>query len=282
MTDTDMEKIEIRPFESIDEFQECVKFQSDTWGGHFTERVPVAILKVSQRLTGIAAGAYNPKGQLVGFVFGMTGVQNGEAVHWSDMLAVQPDLRDSGLGVRLKDYQRKTLLTKGINKMHWTFDPLESKNAYLNLMKLGATSKEYVKDIYGQTDSPLHSGIGTDRLVTTWIMDSDRTVTRMRGRLDGPVHDQRNEYPSAFEVKSKDDLVRPMRPDLNLAAEVVLVPIPLSIQHLKQNSLDLAIEWRIAVRDALTAYINRGYEVRELLRKPDYSEYLLLDSQRLK
>jgi predicted GNAT superfamily acetyltransferase len=278
---SDMDCIEIRPFKSIDEFQKCVEFQAHTWGGHFTERVPIAILKVSQRLGGIASGAYDTKGQLVGFIFGMTGVQNGEVVHWSDMLAVKPELRNSGLGVRLKDYQRKALLAKGIRKMHWTFDPLESKNAYLNLNKLGATSKEYVRDIYGQTDSPLHSGIGTDRLVTTWILDSPRTIERIQSEAPNSEAAQKVRHLSVFEVEKKHGLVRPMQPNLNLAVPAVSIPIPLSIQSLKKASLELAVEWRVAVRDSLTTYITEGYEVTDLLRREDYSEYLLLEAKRL-
>lgn len=278
---SDMDRIEIRPFESIDEFQKCVEFQAHTWGGHFTERVPIAILKVSQRLGGIASGAYDTKGQLVGFIFGMTGVQNGEVVHWSDMLAVKPELRNSGLGVKLKDYQRKALLAKGIRKMHWTFDPLESKNAYLNLNKLGATSKEYVRDIYGQTDSPLHSGIGTDRLVTTWILDSPRTIERIQSEAPNSEAAQKVRHLSVFEVEKKHGLVRPMQPNLNLAVPAVSIPIPLSIQSLKKASLELAVEWRVAVRDALTTYITEGYEVTDLLRREDYSAYLLLEAKRL-
>tara|TARA_B110000196_G_scaffold311838_1_gene316322 strand:+ start:4406 stop:5248 length:843 start_codon:yes stop_codon:yes gene_type:complete len=278
---SDMDCIEIRPFESIDEFQKCVEFQAHTWGGHFTERVPIAILKVSQRLGGIASGAYDTKGQLVGFIFGMTGVQNGEVVHWSDMLAVKPELRNSGLGVRLKDYQRKALLAKGIRKMHWTFDPLESKNAYLNLNKLGATSKEYVRDIYGQTDSPLHSGIGTDRLVTTWILDSPRTIERIQSEAPNSEAAQKVRHLSVFEVEKKHGLVRPMQPNLNLAVPAVSIPIPLSIQSLKKASLELAVEWRVAVRDSLTTYITEGYEVTDLLRREDYSEYLLVEAKRL-
>ena len=278
---SDMDCIEIRPFKSIDEFQKCVEFQAHTWGGHFTERVPIAILKVSQRLGGIASGAYESKGQLVGFIFGMTGVQNGEVVHWSDMLAVKPDLRNSGLGVRLKDYQRKALLAKGIRKMHWTFDPLESKNAYLNLNKLGATSKEYIRDIYGQTDSPLHSGIGTDRLVTTWILDSPRTIERIQGEGHNSEAAQKVRHLSVFEVEKKHGLIRPMQPNLNLAVPAVSIPIPLSIQSLKKESLELAVEWRVAVRNALITYIKEGYEVTDLLRREDYSEYLLLEAKRL-
>tara|TARA_B100000586_G_scaffold64830_1_gene44810 strand:- start:414 stop:1004 length:591 start_codon:yes stop_codon:yes gene_type:complete len=195
------------------------------------------------------------------------------------MLAVRPELRNSGLGVKLKAYQRTTLLDRGINKMHWTFDPLESKNAYVNLIKLGATSQEYIRDIYGQTDSPLHSGIGTDRLVATWIMDSDRTLNRMQGKLTGSPQDLDDKPPSVFEVQTNANLVRPMQPNLDLTEPSLLVPIPTSIQRLKKESLELAIKWRIAVRNALTFYINNGYEVRELVRRSEYSEYLLVDSR---
>jgi len=159
--------------------------------------------------------------------------------------------------------------------MHWTFDPLESKNAYLNLNKLGATSKEYVRDIYGQTDSPLHSGIGTDRLVTTWILDSPRTIERIQGEVHNSEAAQKVRHLSVFEVEKKHGLIRPMQPNLNLAVPAVSIPIPLSIQSLKKESLELAVEWRVAVRNALITYIKEGYEVTDLLRREDYSEYLL-------
>ena len=103
----------IRPFASIEEFKDCVLFQEETWGEGFSERVAVAILKVSQRLGGIASGAYDAEGVLAGFIFGMTGIQDGQIVHWSDMLAVRPGLQDSGLGTRLKAYQRG-----GVNVYH--------------------------------------------------------------------------------------------------------------------------------------------------------------------
>ena len=176
----------IRPFASIAEFKECVRFQEETWGEGFSERVAVAVLKVSQRLGGIASGAYDDEGGLAGFVFGMTGVQAGEIVHWSDMLAVRPELQDSGLGTRLKAYQRDELVSRGITRMHWTFDPLEAKNAHLNLNKLGAVAGECVQDMYGGTDSPLHREIGTDRFVPTWVMDSPRVIERLVEGRTGP------------------------------------------------------------------------------------------------
>ncbi len=265
----------IRPFETTEEFRECVHFQEETWGAGFSERVALAILKASQRIGGIAAGAYDENGRLAGFVYGMTGVESGEIVHWSDMLAVRPELQDSGLGARLKAYQRERLLEMGITRVHWTFDPLESKNAHLNLNKLGAVAREYVEDIYGQTDSPLHRGIGTDRFVPTWTLDSERVVRRLVEGQSGPEPRADEGAVPAFEVVVEHGLPVPAEPDLALEAPRVLVPIPTSVQELKSESLDVAVQWRHATRAVLSSLLGRRYEVRELYRRVAHSEYLL-------
>ena len=266
----------IRPFETIEEFQDCVRFQEEIWGTDFSERVAVAILKVSQRLGGIAAGAYDESGELAGFVYGMTGVEGGEVVHWSDMLAVRPELQNAGLGARLKAYQRDRLLLMGITRVHWTFDPLESTNAHLNLNKLGAVASEYVQDMYGQTDSPLHRGIGTDRFVPTWMLDSERVVQRLVEGRSGPEAGADEGAVRAFDVVGEGGLILPGEPDLSLEASRILVPIPSSIQELKSESLEAAVRWRHATRAALSFYVARGYEVRELYRHRQHSEYLLV------
>ena len=266
----------IRPFESIEDFRDCVRFQEEVWGTGFSERVAVAILKVSQRLGGIASGAYDENGHLAGFVYGMTGVESGEVIHWSDLLAVRPGLQNTGLGVRLKAYQRERLLEQGITRMHWTFDPLESKNAHLNLNKLGAVAGEYVQDMYGQTDSPLHEGIGTDRLIPTWTMDSERVIQRLVEGRSGPEVEGDEGAVQAFNVEEEGGLLVPGEADLSLEADRILVPIPSSIQELKAESLEAAVRWRHATRAVLSCYVGRGYEVRELYRSQRHSEYLLV------
>src|SRR5581483_6808097 len=138
----------------------------------FSERVPAALLKVAQRIGGIAAGAFAPDGRIVGFVFGLTGIENGEIVHWSDMLAVHADFRDHGIGRHLKEFQRATLAPLGVTRIYWTFDPLVARNAHLNLNRLGARVVEYVPDMYGaETSSSLHRGVGTDRFVVAWSIN---------------------------------------------------------------------------------------------------------------
>jgi len=130
--------IDVRPLRTQDDFIRCVELQHDVWGATFTERVSVGILKVVQRIGGIAAGAFEEDGRLGGFVFGLTGVEEGRLVHWSDMLAVREHLRDHGIGRRLKEFQRDTVREIGVSRIYWTFDPLVSRNAHFNLIRLGA------------------------------------------------------------------------------------------------------------------------------------------------
>ena len=268
---------DIRPFRTIEEFRACERLQEETWGEGFSERVPTATLKVVQIIGGIAAGAYARDGSLAGFVFGMTGVRDGEVVHWSDMLAVKRSLRDSGLGTRLKAYQRQVMMERGVTKMHWTFDPLQSRNAYLNFSKLGIVVREYAEDMYGETDSPLHRGIGTDRFVALWLMDSARVRRRMAEEERGPDTGVLSVYPAALGTgpSAGDRPPEPGRVLLGMKDAVVSVAIPADISAVMAESMELAVAWRRSTRVALTHYMNRGYEVRELVRGPHASHYLL-------
>ncbi len=269
---------DIRPFSTVEEYRACVDLQEETWGDGFSERVSPAILKVSQKLGGVAAGAYSKEGRLVGFVFGMTGVRGGEVAHWSDMLAVRPEARDAGLGRRLKEYQREHLLDRGIERMYWTFDPLQSRNAHLNISKLGAVVREYEENMYGDTDSPLHRGIGTDRFVALWLLGSERVRDRMvlpsdKGRAGSSVLFQ--EAPPALAGEGETGHPRPATPDLTLGELPVRIEIPSDIVSLMRDDLELAIEWRAATRAAFGHYIASGLEVREFMRGARTSSYLL-------
>jgi predicted GNAT superfamily acetyltransferase len=267
----------IRPLETIEELRACVALQEETWGHGFSERVPTAILKVAQILGGVASGAFDDRGALVGFVFGMTGVRDGEVVHWSDMLAVRRGFRDTGLGAEMKAYQRRALLERGVTKMFWTFDPLQARNAYLNFSKLGIVVRQYVCDMYGETDSPLHQGIGTDRLIALWLMDSQRAERRTRGAERGPDAAVHAADPAALaEVDPASALPRPGVPVTGMDALRVRVAIPADVSGVMAASMELALAWRQATRTVLTHYLDRGYEVRELLRGSRTSDYLLM------
>ncbi len=268
----------IRPFSSPEEYRACTDLQEEVWGLGFSEKVSAAILMIANRLGGLAAGAFDEGGGLRGFVFGLTGVIDGRLVHWSDMLAVRSEGRDRGLGTLLKRYQREVLLGRGVREMRWTFDPLQGRNAYVNFGKLGCVSSEYVENMYGETDSPLHRGIGTDRLVATWLMDSERVESRLAGHFSGSLPGAFPDLPSVLPVDKGEAYPAPGAPILGLGDERVLIPVPSVIDTLMAEAMPLAGRWRESTREAFAHYLSRGYEVREFLRGEKVSAYLLAAS----
>lgn len=166
----------IRDLASAADYAACVALQRETWGQQFGEVVPPVVLQIAQKMGGIAAGAFEDD-VLVGFVFGITGIYESRLAHWSDMLAVRASYRNRGIGEQLKQYQRAAMLARGIERIYWSFDPLDAKNAHINFNRLGVYSREYVIDMYGDSDSPLHQVIGTDRLIAVWeLAESPRAV----------------------------------------------------------------------------------------------------------
>jgi len=136
---TEPDGLVLRPLISTADYDEAVALQDDIWGAGFSDRVPASILRVAQKVGGVSAGAFDSRGRMIGFVFGLTGVRDGTLVHWSDMLAVREEARGMRLGERLKHYQRDIVRAMGVEKMFWTFDPLVARNAHFNLNRLGAS-----------------------------------------------------------------------------------------------------------------------------------------------
>ena len=258
--------VEIRPLRGHEEFQACLALQRDTWGDAPGTLVPTPLLIVAQRLGGIAAGAFGAHGELLGFVFGLTGVERGTIVHWSDMLAVRPDLRDQGLGRRLKEYQREQVARVGARVIYWTYDPLVAKNAHLNLVVLGARVSEYVPDMYGDTGSPLHAGLGTDRIIVAWDVEPPRSngsAGAEPGRVSAVVN-VLNPGGTAFRATSD-------------RAKIVAIEIPADIFAVRERSPDAARQWRHSSRDAFQWALANGYIVRGVERSPEsgVAKYLL-------
>lgn len=246
--------VTIRPFASRGDYDACVRLQREVWGADFADVVPATILMVSQRVGGVAAGAFDADGRLLGFVFGISGVRGGEPVHWSDMLAVRPEARGAGLGKRLKHFQRGQLLERGVRRMLWTYDPLVARNANLNLNGLGAAPVEYVVDMYGDTRSTLHAGLETDRFVVEWRLDAPHAAAGPRGAGEGvpivgpdPVGSDAGDPPPAALVR---------------------VAVPADVEAVKAADPERARAWRRAQRRAFTWYLANGYRVAGFERRP--------------
>jgi predicted GNAT superfamily acetyltransferase len=248
-----------RPLSSEADYEACIALQRATWGDDFRDLVPPALLQVTQKVGGIAAGAFDGD-RLVGFVYGLTGLEGGRPVHWSHMLAVDQAARDRGIGRRLKAYQRDRVAALGVERMYWTFDPLVARNAHLNLNVLGARVVEYVRAMYGDhPTSRTDSVIGSDRFVVAWDLGGPA------GRRTGGPIESGNFGPSARRpagppISSESDPL----PD----APSVLVAIPADIQALKPDDQAQALAWRQSTRRAFEHYLAKGYVVRELVPHP--------------
>lgn len=271
----------LRRLSTTEEFDEAVVLQQEVWGGHFSEVVPTGVLRVVQYVGGVVAGAFTDAGVLAGFVFGVSGIRDDRLSHWSDTLAVRQEYRNRGIGEDLKRYQRELLLPLGIERVYWTFDPLESKNAYLNFSRLGVTAGEYRRDFYGTTHSKLHEDIGTDRLITVWEIASPRVARLLAGSsTEHGVHDHLAGASRINEIAQRGRDVVTMEPDLTLAAPCLRLSIPADIQQLKARSPDVAREWRRVTRAAFETYFARGYVARAVVRVGECSEYLLERDER--
>jgi predicted GNAT superfamily acetyltransferase len=165
--------IELRRCHGIDEFRACVALQKEVWNFTDAELVPLRMFVVADKVGGQVMGAFDGS-TMVGFALSVPGTRTGHVYLHSHMLAVRKDHRNGGLGRRLKLMQREEALSRGIELIEWTFDPLEIKNAYLNIEKLGAIARRYNINQYGITSSPLQGGLPSDRLIAEWWLKSKR------------------------------------------------------------------------------------------------------------
>jgi predicted GNAT superfamily acetyltransferase len=251
-------EITVRPVTTRAECQACVALQLEVWGDD--DAVPASVLQVVSHVGGIVAGAFAADGELLGLVFGLPALMDGTLAHWSHVLGVRESARNAGVGRLLKEYQRGELARRGIDRMYWTYDPLVAKNAHLNLNLLGARVVEYVRDMYGTTSSPLHSGLATDRLIV--VCDTGPRLTRRvepsAGQLERcPVLTLE---PRAGDVAaSMEDGARP---------HTLLLEIPADFQLLAAQASGRAAHWHAATRAHFEWALLNGYTVTALHRDP--------------
>jgi predicted GNAT superfamily acetyltransferase len=172
--------IVVRDCSGLDEFHACIEIQKKVWGHDEAGFIPSDVFVVAKKIGGQVIGSFNGE-QMVGFALALPGYREGQPYFHSHMLAVDPDYRDLGLGRRMKLAQRDDMLRRGIRRMEWTFDPLEIKNAHLNIERLGAIVRQYIPNLYGTVSSALQAGLPTDRLIAEWWIQS----RRVRRLLDG-------------------------------------------------------------------------------------------------
>lgn len=173
--------IDIEPLTNERQFREAVELQKTIWGFDDIELLPVRFFVVATKVGGQAFGAFD-EGRMVAFCMAIPGLKpGGRSYLHSHMLGVLPEYRDFGLGRQLKLRQRDEAIASGIELIEWTFDPLETKNAYFNIERLGAIVRRYVRNQYGTTTSHLHGGLPTDRCTAEWWVSSERVLKTIGG-----------------------------------------------------------------------------------------------------
>lgn len=179
--------IELRRCHAIEEFHACVALQKEVWNFSDADLVPLRMFVVADKVGGQVMGAFDGK-DMIGFALSVPGTRSGHVYLHSHMLAVRKEFRNGGLGRRLKLMQREEALSRGIDLIEWTFDPLEIKNAYLNIEKLGAIARRYNVNQYGITSSPLQGGLPSDRLIAEWWLKSKRVESLLSGGTRAAFH----------------------------------------------------------------------------------------------
>jgi predicted GNAT superfamily acetyltransferase len=172
--------IRIESLISLDQFDRCVALEEAVWGYDPADLIPRRMFLLASRIGGQVLGAFADD-TLAGFAMALPGYRNGRAYLHSHMVGVLPQYRNLGIARALKLAQRDDALTRGIELMEWTFDPLEIKNAHLNIARLGVIVRRYQRDFYGPSSSPLQGGLPTDRVYAEWWLRSQRVEKVLRG-----------------------------------------------------------------------------------------------------
>lgn len=228
--------------------REVERLQREIWGVDDLEVYPALALKPQTEVGGILMGAF-AEGRMVGFVFGFPGILDGETIIHSDMLGITESYRSHNLGYLLKLAQREAAIERGVKRITWTFDPLQSRNAYFNFNKLGVIADRYYVDYYGVTSSFLHR-FGTDRLWVTWLLNSDRVKSRIERMSKPSEPGDLDQIPQLVRVSENRE---PISADKFDGPQVV-IEIPTEITGNHES-------WREATRRAFTSAIDKGYVV---------------------
>ena len=257
--------IVIRDIESFDEMREIEALQKDVWQFSDLDVVPRTILVPTKEVGGVLIGAYDGSA-LVGFAYGFPGYEHGEATHHSHMLAVRPEYRNLNLGFKLKLAQRERVLSQGIKRITWTFDPLQSRNTYFNFGKLGVIADSYRVDFYGATTSSFLHQAGTDRLWVTWLIDSERVRRRLGNE------ERAETFPS--DVLQLLRVGVDLRPESNEQSDIwkqdeLAIEIPTKVDALQTERPDLVVEWRRSTRHVFVEAMTLGYVVEDFYRCDD-------------
>jgi len=267
--------IAIRPITNIADLSRVEAIQRDVWLlPDDLMVVPTHLLKAVADLGGVLLGAYNVDAEVVGFVFGFLAHHHGHYSHHSHMMGVLPGYQNLGIGRRLKLAQREAVLAQGLETITWTVDPLESRNAHLNVNKLGVVCNTYIRDMYGEMVDGLNVGLPSDRLLVEWHLRSRRVMQRLQQAVVAPSLD--HALTEGALLVDPDGIADGSQSTASLSGSdrtnATLVQIPFDFQRLREDDPAGAIQWRLRTRSALESLFADGCVVTALVRSTGEGE----------
>jgi predicted GNAT superfamily acetyltransferase len=255
--------------------------QRAVWPGSETDVVPAHMLLTAVHNGGLLAGAF-VEDKLVGFVFGFPGIEftpdGPRPKHCSHMMGIHPDQRDSGIGFALKRAQWQMVRHQGLDHITWTYDPLLSRNAYLNIAKLGAVCDTYRRSEYGDMRDGLNAGLPSDRFLVDWWINTRRVEHRLskRARRRLKLDDfSKAELQPLYSLQTKSELLHPPEHFAPPEGNLTLAEIPADFSALKDADFSLARDWRFFSRELFETAFSAGYIVTDFIYDQSRSFYVL-------
>lgn len=255
-----MRHILIRPLKTQQEFKACEGIQKLVWG---SVGVSGELLSVTRKYGGAILGSI-VNGRVVGFIYSFLARRHGKLIHWSHLMAVESKYRDLGLGLRMKRAHRMLALAAGVTSICWTYDPLQSRNAALNISRLGARAEEYLPNCYGRFASAIELGLESDRFVVNWRIRTRAVERRMEGHrpgwgaiLEAPRINETRLNASGFPENRQISF--------GLSQPALLVEIPTQTDLMRARALSLARRWRLETRKIFLHYFRLGYRAEDFV-----------------
>ncbi len=263
--------IDIREIKTIEQLEQVQQLEYTVWG---MPSIPIHQTLTAVKNGGIVVGAYDGD-QLVGFSYGFSGFREGKSYLCSHMLGVDENYRSQGIGEQLKYAQRALAIERGYNLMVWTFDPLETRNGFLNLSKLNGICNMYIENCYGEMQDGLNKGLPTDRFEVCWYITSDYVSKNVS-------IDATDAIPVASCVVNKQGFPRlNITGNLKCNEYLYTMPVPKDFQALKGQDPTLALDWRFKTRYLLQRLFAQGYAAVQLQQQEHYNEYVLVKLEAL-
>jgi predicted GNAT superfamily acetyltransferase len=259
----------IRSITDPSTLRRCEALQAAVWGMGADEIVPLAQFVAAISAGGQVLGAFHEDGELVGFAYAFPGRRADGPLWYSHMLGVLPAHQGAGLGACLKWGQREAAIDAGVERIVWTYDPLQARNARFNFDRLGVVASRYYVDYYGPMTDAINRGLPSDRFEVDWWLRSPRVLARLSG--DAPPAPRVEDLPWALAAAAPEGdagawAMEPTAPDLSRSEARLLVAIPPDLGRLKAERSGTALRWREATRGVFRHYFARGYAATAVIR----------------